>query len=371
MVAVIDFPKALAIGFWNGEGLDLLPRVERKAAFVDGLREGLERLRAIEEKHKPVALSLVGFFGSHAKKVQILFRDAVAGFFEGFADGAFVGRFAGGHFQFSADGAPESVVGSLGSLDHEEATFGVLEEDEHADFVLHVWHGHGVGRSGCGGASGNSGEDGAEIALARRREQGESLAMARVVRRLVFGVLAVWLWTFSHGAEVSLQGLSFRLANAPFSDDRWYEAEVELDVAKGREADRRESRFANAVRVEATIAVEVESDGGGRGYAFYQADVELVALEVGRHGVRFYLPPEIVARDRVRGEPMSYRVRVQAEGAEPEVFYSRNLGSPGAKESFETLAAEGVAATKGILRPQHLSPFRDSYPGRTPTARIE
>ena len=79
-------------------------------------------------------LAFVALFRNHSKQVQITGRNLQRGFFKHFAHGAFKGRFASSHFQFSAGRAPAALIRSLGTLNEEQAPLHILEEHQDTDF---------------------------------------------------------------------------------------------------------------------------------------------------------------------------------------------------------------------------------------------
>jgi hypothetical protein len=102
---------------------------------------------------------------------------------------------------------------------------------------------------------------------------------------------------------------------------------------------------------------------------YYRAEVECVALEPGRADVRFYLPPEIVKRDSVHGDPKYWGVEVAVEGrALPaaRAAYSTSLAGAEQRKNFQKRGAAAAAANEGILVPQYFSPFVNEYPRSTP-----
>ena len=129
----------------------------------------------------------------------------------------------------------------------------------------------------------------------------------------------------------------------------WQETEIEVNVRPS--AGKGDNRFANRVKVTLTIAVD--NPTGERSY--YRTSAEAVALEVGRTNIRFYLPPEIVRRDKLHAEPKLYAVEISTSGQAmaPSKFASN---APDAT-AFLTKAVEEAKPNSGILLPQYLTPF--------------
>jgi hypothetical protein len=148
----------------------------------------------------------------------------------------------------------------------------------------------------------------------------------------------------------------------------WLETTLSLNV---RPAGAGPTPVVSAVRVAVLLAFELPGPAGGpRRTPAYAAMVECVALEPGRTDVRFYLPPEIVKRDQIRGDPKFWGVELTAGGeALPaaRTAYSANLATAAARTDFQRRWAPVAAAQDGILQPQHLTPFALEYPRSTPS----
>jgi hypothetical protein len=103
---------------------------------------------------------------------------------------------------------------------------------------------------------------------------------------------------------------------------------------------------------------------------YYRSEAECVALESGRSDVRFYLPPELVKRDQLHGDPKFWVVAVTAGGrpqALGRVAASPALVNAEARRTFEGRAASAANANEGLLLPQFLTPFAAEYPRATPS----
>ena len=148
----------------------------------------------------------------------------------------------------------------------------------------------------------------------------------------------------------------------------WLETTLSLNV---RPAGGGPAPVVSAVRVAVLLAFELPGPAGAaRRTHAYAAAVECVALEPGRAEVRFYLPPEILKRDQIRGDPKFWGVELTAGGeALPaaRTAYSANLGTPAARTEFQRRWAPAATANDGILQPQHLTPFALEYPRSTPS----
>ncbi|MDQ8204473.1 hypothetical protein [Pelagicoccus sp. SDUM812003] len=184
----------------------------------------------------------------------------------------------------------------------------------------------------------------------------------------------LWLFLFAGLAVPSSAGLlevgrlQFDLTEEPRSGELWYEIAVTVEARRG-EGDLLGKRFTDSVEVACSLAFEVEREGE-RGFAFYRAELEWVTIDEGRHVARFYLPPEVVERDRLRGAPHSFQIRLQAEGQDPVWFWSDSLEREASRERFLTLLEVEASRNAGILRSQRLTPFAWLYPESTPTERF-
>jgi hypothetical protein len=125
------------------------------------------------------------------------------------------------------------------------------------------------------------------------------------------------------------------------------------------------------VRVSLLVGCELPALAGGeRRTEYYRADAECVALEAGRADVRFYLPPEIVKRDQLHGDPKYWQVDVTA-GGRPQpagrASASPALANADARKNFQSRASTAAAPNDGLMLPQYLTPFSGEYPRATPS----
>jgi hypothetical protein len=86
--------------------------------------------------------------------------------------------------------------------------------------------------------------------------------------------------------------------------------------------------------------------------------------------VRFFLPPEIVKRDSLRGDPRFWGVELSV-GGKPvpagRAAYAGALATPEQRRNFQARGGASAAANDGILLPQYLTPFANEYPRATPS----
>lgn len=148
----------------------------------------------------------------------------------------------------------------------------------------------------------------------------------------------------------------------------WLEVNVLLNV---RPSPGSPAQMVSRVRVGVLLAFELPAPAGStRRLEAYAGAVECVALEPGRAEVRFYLPPELVKRDQLRGDPKFWGVELIV-GGQPvppgKGAWSAGLASPAARREFQQRTAASAAANEGLLQPQHLTPFALEHPRNTPS----
>src|SRR5690606_2490624 len=97
---------------------------------------------------------------------------------------------------------------------------------------------------------------------------------------------------------------------------------------------------------------------GGR-LEFYRAEATAVAVERGRAQFRFYLPPEIVERDRVTGDLRYYHITLSAAGVAMPPHprqHGPGLSDPAALANFRSQVAARAAENDGVLVSQQHAP---------------
>ena len=193
--------------------------------------------------------------------------------------------------------------------------------------------------------------------------------MPRLVRALACALALPWASAAPAPAPaVEVVNLRTNPVRPGNGGPAWLETTVSLNV---RPAGGGPAPVVSSVRVAMLLAFELPGPAGGpRRSQVYAAAVECVALEAGRAEVRFYLPPEILKRDQIRGDPQFWGVELTAAGeALPaaRTAYSANLRLPAARTEFQRRSAPVATANDGILQPQHLTPFALDYPRSTPS----
>lgn len=173
----------------------------------------------------------------------------------------------------------------------------------------------------------------------------------------------------TNAQEVEVTSVKFTNLRAPTgSIGNWLEADIALNV---RPPAGSPGQMVSRVRVALLIGFELPAPAGGdRRIEHYRADVECVALEAGRADVRFYLPPELVKRDQLHGDPKYWGIELAVAGKPvpaARLAYSATLPGVEQRKNFQTRGSQLAAANDGILQPQYLTPFRHEYPRTTPT----
>ncbi len=169
--------------------------------------------------------------------------------------------------------------------------------------------------------------------------------------------------------EVEVAAVRFNSVHAPGNGaGNWLEADVALNVRPPAAAP---GQMVSRVKVSLLVGFELPALAGGeRRIEHYRADAECVALEAGRADVRFYLPPELVKRDQLHGDPKYWGVELAANGRvlpAARNAYAPALATPDARKNFQSRGAAAAAANDGLLLPQYLTPFAEEYPRATPS----
>ncbi len=169
--------------------------------------------------------------------------------------------------------------------------------------------------------------------------------------------------------EVNVTAVKFTNLRAPNGGTgNWLESDITLNV---RPAAGSPGQMVARVRVAVLLGFELPAQAGSERHTeYYRAEAECVALESGRVDVRFFLPPEIVKRDQLHGDPKVWTVEVTAGGRVQMPGHanaSSALANADARKSFQSRAGSAAPANDGLLLPQYLTPFAGEYPRATPS----
>lgn len=166
--------------------------------------------------------------------------------------------------------------------------------------------------------------------------------------------------------QVAVVGVKFGWAR--LDGDSWLESEVELEVRPGGKAVTGE--FVDHVRTTLSLACEATNAKGEVRTVFYRAACEAITLEGGKTQIRFYLPPEVVRRDKLRADLKFYVVDIDVGGETQPA--ARGAIAPELKtgervQNFRVKTGAEAAANEGVLLPQHLTPFAHDSQRRAPS----
>jgi hypothetical protein len=160
-----------------------------------------------------------------------------------------------------------------------------------------------------------------------------------------------------------------KFAGARWGSDNWFEAEIEVTAKPGGRAVS--GQFVDRVRVTLSLGVEASDEKGTKKMTFYRSSVEAITLEGGgKSTFRFYLPPEVVSRDKLRPDVKYYVVELEAGGqAQPagRANASTDFKSAESVKNFLSKVSAEAGPNEGILMPQHLSPFAYDSQRRAPS----
>jgi len=155
--------------------------------------------------------------------------------------------------------------------------------------------------------------------------------------------------------------------------DTWLQMALTLQGGPNASPSARNADFNDLVKVR--VMVSFQSPGGGEAaFSFYRSEATLVSLERGREVlVAFFLPPEIVRRDRLGREPFAWLIELEVGGEllpGRREHVSRSLNSLDIISSFRTRIAAEAPRTDGQMVPVYLTPFHGadapSYVRREP-----
>ena len=159
--------------------------------------------------------------------------------------------------------------------------------------------------------------------------------------------------------QAEVQRVRFSNAQPAGINRNWRQVEIQLNVRGSADREVANPRYIDNVEVELNLAIQVRG-GDVETTRFYRSSMELPTLEMGRHTVHFFLPPEVVSRDRVSGDPQAYLVALSVDGVEQTLSTnarSQVLERESVRQSFLERVESEAGANDGILLPIHLTPF--------------
>lgn len=167
---------------------------------------------------------------------------------------------------------------------------------------------------------------------------------------------------------VEAEVVSVKFSAARFGGDTWLEADVEVEAKPGGKLVS--GQFVNRVRVSLSVGMDGTNDKGEKTISFYRSSAEALSLEGGRSNIRFYFPPEIVKRDKLRTPVNFYAAEVEVAGqiqAPSRSSFASGFTSPASLQNFLSKVSAESGANEGLLIPQFLTPFSADPQKRAPT----
>jgi hypothetical protein len=192
---------------------------------------------------------------------------------------------------------------------------------------------------------------------------------------------------------VNVRSVHFDPVKIGGQKNEWIRMQVELQanfnpetkVAAEEKAGKRaaNNKWVDKVKVTVTQIFKPLTAKDATEFSYYRASATVLTLEVGSpRSVYFYLPGDIVKRDRLKMQPDFFYVQLDVGGTEVPLFNEAGRLSPdmlaavhkqiSTKKEFDgarDLADRGVTANAGMLRPQFMVPYAifDTLPQGSPS----
>ena len=155
--------------------------------------------------------------------------------------------------------------------------------------------------------------------------------------------------------------------------NKWNRMSVELEAKNNPDAKALNKRWLDKVKVTVTQIYKTASTKP-EDWMYYRANATVLTMEVGSpRSVLFYLPGDIVKRDRINKDPDFYYVELEVAGTEEPIFdakggliaeqqraVSRDISQKVKFDAAKDAADRGVSANSGILRPQYMIVYPDA-----------
>jgi hypothetical protein len=176
-------------------------------------------------------------------------------------------------------------------------------------------------------------------------------------------------------SSVTVRDVKFFQVSLGGQVNKWNRMQVEVEAKNNPDANAPNKKWLDKVKVTLTQVYKSNSSKPEDWY-YYRSTATILTLEINQpRSVLFYLPGDIVKRDRLNKEPDFYFVQLDVAGAEEPLFDSRGSILPdqlkavhrdiSQKQKFDLAkdaADRGVGANAGILRPQYLILYPDAPP---------
>lgn len=159
----------------------------------------------------------------------------------------------------------------------------------------------------------------------------------------------------------------------------------ETKVATEEKAGKRPAnkQWVDKIKVTATQIFKPLAAKDATEFSYYRSSATILTMEIGSpRSVYFYLPGDIVKRDRLKMQPDYYYVQLEVAGTEVPLFSEAGRLNPDMlsavhkmfvnKKDFDGArdqADRGVSANAGMLRPQYMVPYAifDTLPQGSPS----
>jgi hypothetical protein len=194
-------------------------------------------------------------------------------------------------------------------------------------------------------------------------------------------------------SPVTVRSVHFDPVKIGGQKNDWIRMQVELHAnfnpeTKAAAEDKAGKRPANKqwvdkIKVTVTQIFKPLTAKDATEFSYYRASATVLTMEVNSdRSVYFYLPGDIVKRDRLKMQPDYYYVQLEVGGTEIPLFTEAGRIVPEMagsvhkmfinKKDFDgarDLADRGVGANAGMLRPQYLVPYSifDNLPQGSPS----
>ena len=154
--------------------------------------------------------------------------------------------------------------------------------------------------------------------------------------------------------------------------NKWNRMQVEVEAKNNPDPKALNKKWLDKVKVTLTQIFKTNS-AKPEDWIYYRSTVTILTLEINQpRSVLFYLPGDIVKRDRLNKEPDFYYIELEAAGTEEPLFDAkgsliseqqkavhREIAQKAKFDLAKDAADRGVSSNSGILRPQYLILYPD------------
>lgn len=194
-------------------------------------------------------------------------------------------------------------------------------------------------------------------------------------------------------SPVSVRSIHFDPVKIGGQKNDWIRTQVELQanfnpetkLAADEKAGKRAAnkQWVDKIKVTITQIFKPLSAKDATEFSYYRSSATVLTMEIGSpRSVYFYLPGDIVKRDRLKMQPDYYYVQLEVAGTEVPLYSEAGRLNPDmlnavhkmfvSKKDFDGArdqADRGVGANAGMLRPQYMVPYAifDNLPQGSPS----